>query len=216
MKEKLLHERALVTCIAMLFICIILKLFGVQWFDLNTDIPILQEIDKVVMNSIPLSFLYSFIMLFINSYMVCLIVVKKNSNKLILCISLFTLFMILFKTFSKLDMVSFILDTILLLLICLYTSKTNVIKEYVITFIINIVYQLCSIFIKSISINISYTPLLIGFLFNLDYYIMLIITYLYIVKGGTSLCLEFRHFGSYLATKLWKKRSENYSNKGSK
>ena len=35
-KTKLLHERALLTCIIMLFLCIILKLFGIPWFDILT------------------------------------------------------------------------------------------------------------------------------------------------------------------------------------
>lgn len=46
-KTKLLHERALLTCIIMLFLCIILKLFGIPWFDLNTDSSIERNIDAV-------------------------------------------------------------------------------------------------------------------------------------------------------------------------
>lgn len=54
-----------------------------------------------------------------------------------------------------------------------------------------------------------------GTLFNLDYYILLLITYLYLNKGGYTLCGETHHYFSFLVTKLWKKRSKNYSeNKG--
>ncbi len=83
-KSKILYERALVTCIIMLFVCIILKLFGVQWFDLNTDIPILHEIDNVVMNSVPLSFLYSFILTMINGYLICCVSNKSTKVNLLL------------------------------------------------------------------------------------------------------------------------------------
>lgn len=34
-KREKLYERALATCVVMLIACIILKLFGVQWFDCN-------------------------------------------------------------------------------------------------------------------------------------------------------------------------------------
>jgi hypothetical protein len=43
MKNKILYERSLRTCIIMLAVCIVFKLFGVKWFDLNTSIPILQN-----------------------------------------------------------------------------------------------------------------------------------------------------------------------------
>jgi hypothetical protein len=44
MKNKILYERSLRTCIIMLVVCIVFKLFGAEWFDLNTSIPILQKI----------------------------------------------------------------------------------------------------------------------------------------------------------------------------
>lgn len=46
MKNKILYERSLRTCIIMLVVCIVFKLFGAEWFDLNTSIPILQGLNK--------------------------------------------------------------------------------------------------------------------------------------------------------------------------
>ncbi len=42
---------------------------------------------------------------------------------------------------------------------------------------------------------------------------MLIISYLYLTKGGVTVCSVMNHSFSSLANLLWKKRSENYSNK---
>lgn len=52
MKNKILYERSLRTCIIMLVVCIVFKLFGAEWFDLNTSIPILQKLDKIIIDPI--------------------------------------------------------------------------------------------------------------------------------------------------------------------
>lgn len=209
MKEKLLHERALVTCIAMLFICIILKLFGVQWFDLNTDIPILQEIDKVVMNSVPLSFLYSFVLLFINGYLICSISNKTLNNNLYL-LSLVCIISILLSNYLGNNILVLLFDIFGLYIVCY--KKSNI-KEYLITILLNIIYQTLSLFIRDLGYQIANYDVISSILFNLDYYILLVLTYLYLKKGDVTLCSISRRSFSYLATKLWKKRSENYSNK---
>ena len=51
MKNKILYERSLRTCIVMLMVCIVFKVLGVKWLDLNTSIPILQGLNKTIMNS---------------------------------------------------------------------------------------------------------------------------------------------------------------------
>lgn len=208
MKEKLLHERALVTCIAMLFICIILKLFGVQWFDLNTDIPILQEIDNVVMNSVPLSFLYSFIFRFINSYLIYMIVTKDKRPTILLLITVITSMLV--RPYIDNDIILLIIDFNILLIPCLGKCK---IKEYYLTMFLNLFYQFLSLFIRSLGYQSCNYGLIISALLNLDYYIMFVITYLYLIKGGYTLCgiVQVSYFS--LANLLWKKRSENYSNK---
>src|SRR5690625_2719421 len=101
-KTKLLHERALITCVIMLFLCIILKLFGFQWFDLDTDIPILNEIDKIVMSNYWLCLLYSSILLSINTYFIVLITLNislKEHLKIYLYIFVISLFYVSIKVF---------------------------------------------------------------------------------------------------------------------
>ena len=80
MKNKILYERSLRTCIIMLVVCIVFKLFGVKWFDLNTSIPMLQELNKTITNSLGLSILYSWIFTFINFYLFSIIVTKAKTN----------------------------------------------------------------------------------------------------------------------------------------
>ena len=81
--------------------------------------------------------------------------------------------------------------------------------------LLNYIYQVISLFIKEIGYGVGNYTMIEGVLFNLDYYIMLAITYLYLKKGDTSLCQIFHQFFSYLKEKLLKKHSKNYSeNKG--
>lgn len=210
MKEKLLHERALVTCIAMLFICIILKLFGVQWFNLNTEIPILQEIDKVVMNSIPLSFLYSFVFKFFNGYLILKCITKDKNS--ITATSIIVSTSIILKTYNS--SIGVIYETVVLMIYSVYkTRNMKTIVDLFIIFSLCILYQFLSLNIRSVNLQIGNYGLVVSTLLNLDYYIMLYLTHSYLKKGDFTPCSMIHHFGSSLANLLWKKRSENYSNK---
>lgn len=212
MKEKLLHERALVTCIIMLFVCIILKLFGVQWFDLNTDIPILQEIDKIVMNSEILSFTYSLFFKSINCYLLC-IVIKRNKNISIPYLLIYTSWSIVGKMLSY--PLGVIAETLSLFLLCNDSKKStfDLLTNILLCSLLSCVYQIISLVVRDINVSINGYNCIIVFLMNIDYYIMLIITYLMLKKGDKSLWELMVHFGSSLANLLWKKRSKNYSNK---
>ena len=203
-KKYLLYERSLLTCILMLFICIGLKLFGVPWFDLNTDVPILNEIDKIVMNSYVLSFLYSLLFRCINTYLVVIIVTKSLKINVVKFVLGVTASMVIAKA-TNASYISFIADTLIPLAVCVDLDRRKItVIEYIITFIMNILYQSISLYIKDLGIQLSYYGLTISLLFMIDYYIMLVITYLYLKKGDKTLCGIFRHCGSYLADKLSK------------
>lgn len=208
-KEKLLYERALITCVVMLFVCIVLKIFGVEWFNLDTSIPLMNKIDEIVMNSVPLSFAYSFISLFINGYLICLIATKEtNLKKGYLILIGLCVISILEKTFVKIDLLSMSIDYIGLFAVCYYTNRTSL-KEYSIDIILSLVYQIISIFIRNVGYGVSFRGITIGILMNIDYYILLIITYLYLKKGDYTLCSMFRASFSSLRTRLWKKHSQS-------
>ena len=158
-KSSLLHERALITCVVMLFISIILKLFGVPWFNLNTDIPILQEIDNVVMNNIYISFCLSFILKFINIYLVISIILSKEHIKII-NVMVITFITILVKFYSK-D-IGFIFDSLIIILYPLLLEKgIRTFGNISIAIVLNLLYQLASLFIKDLSTLFINTLLII-------------------------------------------------------
>lgn len=217
-KKELLYKRALMTCVIMLFISILLKLFGSNIFDLNTNIEVLNKIDKVIMDSTLLSFVYSFILLFINGYMVCLISTKiGNIKRYILPLTLVCVTSIVSKAFINLNFLSFLIDTIGLLLVCIYvTNDLKIVKEYILVFILNVIYQILSLFIRDLGFHLSSYGVTISTLLMLDYYIMIFITYFYLKKGDITLWESFHHFGSSLVKRLWKKHLQNLEQCSSK
>lgn len=219
MKNKILYERSLRTCIIMLVVCIVFKLFGVEWFDLNTSIPILQGLNKTIMNSLGLSILYSWIFTFINFYLFSIIVTKAKTNIYFILYCLVSALMCVGLKYNLIDILHykvFILDFICLYDTCSFmNNRKPCFKEFCLTMLLNYIYQVISLFIKEIGYGVGNYTMIEGTLFNLDYYIMLVITYLYLKKGDMNLCLIFHQFFSYLKEKLLKKHSKNYSeNKG--
>lgn len=205
-KEKLLYERALITCVVMLFVCIVLKTFGVEWFNLDTGIPLLNKIDEIVMNSVLLSFLYNLLFVSINNFLL-LGVISVDEPK---TVALWTLkFIPLNALFILLK--SFVFNNFIIDILILFIMTTIIKSEYknlIITIVLSVVYQLISLLIRNVSLGYFYSFCL-GFLLNIDYYIMLSITYLYLKKGDFDLCSVFRVISSSLRTKLWKKHSQS-------
>lgn len=204
-KDKILYERALITCVVMLFVCIILKLFGVQWFNLDTSIPLLNKIDEVVMNNEILSFLYSLFFKYINAYLVCCICLKKTKFRSILLIPLCIISMILSRYCTN-SIIILIYDTLFMYVVCFKEVKFT---EYILVVFLNIFYQMASLFIRDMNIRCSYYGPTSSLLLMIDYYIMLIITYLYFKKGEKTICGIVRAFGSSLRAKLWKKPTQS-------
>ena len=210
-KEKLLYERALITCVVMLFVCIVLKIFGVEWFNLDTSIPLLNKIDEIVMNSEVLSFLYSLIFSSINAVFMVLVASRCKVSfilkKLYIVIPCVILMMCIKRFVYKGDL-SLLIDFFILYVIYKATTNSSS-KEFIITVILNILYQYISLCIRNMGIHYAYYGLVSGVVFMLDYYIMMILTYSYLKKGDKTLCGIFRVSFSYLRTKLWKKHSQS-------
>ncbi len=170
MKEKLLHERALVTCIAMLFICIILKLFGVQWFDLNTDIPILKTLDAIITDNIPLLFVNTLLFRFINGILIMCLIVKDyrkviNKSLYVLFISLVAILLNMLSLNSIIIVVYEFTSFIALSKILFKVS----IKETIFVLILNILYQAISIYLRDINNPCTYYGFITNKLLSIDY-----------------------------------------------
>lgn len=215
-KKVKFYERALISCVLMLIICIGFKLFGANWFDLETNIPILNKLNNLIINNEILSFIYSFILTFISSILMIGIVTKVENNKAIILTSLLVLIAMFSDKYINIPIICVMIDIVTLYIICLILNK-HCTLNFIICCIINIVYQLLSIMLRNIYIDINYYNVVILTLMNIDYYMLLAITYLYIKKGDKTLCGVLDVCFSSQAKKLWKKRTLNLkqsSNKG--
>ena len=202
-KTKLLHERALLTCIIMLFLCIILKLFGIPWFDMETDIPMLQKMNELAANDIVISFIVTLFFKVINGALICSLVVR-DMKKIVDHLYLVIFVSVISMVFGFFGINSFIFDTLGLYFVCFILGYKSV-KEYIVVLIFNIIYQCISLYIKDLGVGFRYYGFIENKLLSIDYYIMLITTYLYLKKGDSTLCGEMIRFGSSLANQLWRK-----------
>lgn len=221
MKSKLLYERALITCVLMLIVSIILKLFGVPWFNLDTSIPILNQIDEVVMNNYVLCMIYSSFLLTINIYMIVIITLNvgiKDSWKIVKYIFIFNMFYVCVKVYipENIRILVDILYPIIYVIILNRGMTVRCFKRYITVLVLNLLYQYVSIFIRDISVHQGNYGFITSLLLMLDYYIMLVITYIYQMKGGLETCQTFRAYFSSLVTKLWRKPTQNSNQCSSK
>lgn len=156
MKNKILYERSLRTCIIMLVVCIVFKLFGVEWFDLNTSVPILQKLDNLISNNLILSFVFTLTFKMINSILV-LSIINKNMievSKHFKIIILFNILSMISYHFIN-SLISFIIDIVFISIVGKMILNSNT-KEISLTILINIIYQMISLFVRNIGLGFRY------------------------------------------------------------
>ena len=192
-KKELLYRNCIITCWVMLIVCVLLKLFGIPWFNYNTHIDWLNIIDDCIMNNFALMVMYSYLSLFINGYAMCLIVTKENKiSKYFIPLSVVCVLSIFIKYINA--NMGMLFDTLGLYIVCYSITKKKNFKNYLIMIVLSFVYQFLSLFIRSINQVVFYNTITSNLLM-LDYYIMLVLTYLYLKRGGNDLCSVF-HFRS--------------------
>ena len=176
-----------------LFFVFILKLAGADYFHLDLNNPAILKIGNYIISH-KLDYVWYFITIYFNTYIMLSICLKKYGKTTLLYsfpvsiinyINGYTI-----KNYVNIILFSFILDFIVLFLAILIFDRKNIkknTKKLVIMTICTIVYQLISSITRNNSIVIDYNNIVINILLNLDYFIMLIITYI-CVKGGVNLC----------------------------
>lgn len=215
-KRAKLYERALISCILMLFICIIFKLFGANWFDLETNISILNKLNNIIMNNLVLSFVFSFTLTFISGILIISISTMKHNFLIYIMSFISTIIAVFSEYFIDNSTICIIIDILVLYFSCVIINKESKIS-CIICLILNFIFQLISLILRGVYIDTEYFNVIILTIMNLDYYILLIITLLYLKKGEKNLCLVMGAFSSSLRKKLWKKHILNLkqsSNKG--
>ena len=178
MNKKAL-EKMIVLCWVLLAICFVIKIFGGNFFEYVGK----SEVAEYIETNFILLTLVQFVFYLIQSYLYYL-VIFKNKHKLI--ILLFTAIMFAVKVlsflFEEITIFATITEFIFLIVVPIFYNK----KQWYMPILLNIliiIYQMISLFIKNINIVSFPDTNIVGYVYMIDYYIMLVLTYLYFTKG---------------------------------
>ncbi len=213
--DKLL-SRTLFTYGTVLFVVFALKLFGLDYFGLDTDNKIINQINDFVMYW-RLENVWYAITLYLNCYIVMSITTNdnsKNMKKFTLYLMPFFLLFQYLKTHNNIPYIFVIIDLLYMFILSIcYTKivkkdkihKYNVGNYWLFMFACTI-YQMISISIRNLVIQsqtLQENNFIVNIIINFDYLILMIITYkLYFIKGGKSLWVMVHCYFSDLLISL--------------
>jgi len=189
-----------------LVIIFILKIVGLDYFGINLDNPLIIKINDIVVNHHFENLYYGFT-LYIYTYIILSVSNCDNSKKMKLY-SIFILFLSIIikvvENYISSFIIIFILELVFLLLACLAYNKFKNPKKVLINsvsiIIINLLFQIVSIYFRNIHFDIN-LPFIINMVLDFDYLIIIIILYKYIfLCGGDIRCVM--EVGSSLLKKI--------------
>lgn len=209
--DKLL-SRTLFTYFTVLFVIFILKMFGLNYFGLDTGNKIINKINDFIMYW-RLENVWYAITLYINGFIIMSITCNDNSKKMKLfvlcCMPLFIMVQIIRNYFN--GNVIFVLIDLLYLFILSICYIKLIKKEKIFKYNVGNYWLFmlsCTIFqiISMITRNTPNTDMgnfIISTIISFDYLILTIFTYkLYFLKGGGSLCGMVHSYSSDLLISL--------------
>lgn len=177
-KEKM-YKWLVILCWLTILTCTILKMFGSKQFEMpdytyNINIWIIRLINYIfyILNSV------IFAMLLKKSK----ITLKEFGIVLLLYTPIFIMSM-----FPKLDMIRFAIETIMFFVLGKIIIKDKWWKVLLEVLTINIIifaYQALTMLYKSINIKIKIDNFIVSYIVLIDYYTLILLTYLYISKKG--------------------------------
>lgn len=209
-----------------LIIIFILKLVGLDYFGLTNDAGIFGKINSILPND-TLYNIYSYLLLYFNTFIIISISCNDSSSKLRLYVILtypISFFISILPYFLTSTIIYFIINFVYLLIMCLIYNRfkniKQVVKRNVIFSILNFIYQFISVITRNATINNIENSFLTTFILNLDYIMLLIITHkLYFKIGGEKIWYHYQvvEVGSFLQMKanlknLLKKLQKNLHN----
>lgn len=177
--KQIVLKRMIILCWVLLAICFFVKLFGGNFFAFIGESEVAEYIEKHFW----LLTIVQFVFYLVQSFLYYLVVFKDKHKCLIV---IFTAIMFTFKVLSalyeQLFIFAMIVEILFLIIIPIIMNK----KEWYVPLVLYglmFVYQLISLFVKNINIISFPDTNIVGYVYMIDYYIMLGLTYLYFKKG---------------------------------
>lgn len=163
-----------------LLICLVIKLFGGNWFELWWDNEKFISFCNYVENTMWLKMSIACVISLTSTLPIISIIYNFNINKFKAKHIILYSFIIIIKSLIgwHIPLISTILDFIILLIIPFIITKNW--KRILLVNVFVLAFQLISILIRNISFGLNFNNTLIEtYLIQIDYYIMLILLYLY-------------------------------------
>lgn len=208
-----LMSRTLLTYAIILSFVFIMKLFGLDYFGLDTENKIIVGINEFIFKFHLENIWYAFT-LYLNGFIIMAITCNDNSKKMkkfvLYCLPLFIILQLL-KSNINLPYLFVLIDLLYLFIlsICyiMFINKNRLKKENVSNYWlymgINLLYQMISLFVRGIKPDYYENSFLLSFICNIDYILLTIMTYkLYFIKGGKSLWVGVHSYFSDLLISL--------------
>lgn len=201
--------------IFVLVIISILKIVGLDYFGIDSNNPILVEIDKLFENRYLLDFYYLITLTFYTYVVVSISCDSINSFKYTLLTLPISYLVQNSKYWFGLSNISIVVDFVYLFLLCIIYNKIyktisykKLTTRFIIYNIISFLIQLVS-YITRYKYKIEYDyGFITNFILNFDYMILTVIIYkLAFMKGVDSVCIYQTEVGSFLQKKQNLKKS---------
>lgn len=205
-------SRTLFTYGFVLIFIFVLKLFGLNYFGLDTNNEVINKINDFILHW-KLENVWYTITLCTNTYIIFSITTNDNSKTLkYFTLATMPLNMVIqyLKTTYGIPFMFVFTDLLYLLILSLcyikFVSKSKIHKynigNYFVFTIITIIYQFLSLVTRNVEIS-NNNNFLIYLILNIDYFVLLVVTYkLYFMRGGISLWVEVLGSSSVLLTSL--------------
>ena len=209
-----------------LLLVLILKIVGLDYFGMDVNNPALLNLNKFITNYHLENIWYGF-NLYVYAYIIIGITINENSKRLVLYVLAFLPIIIFLQSIKTGSLIFVLMDfTYLFLIAVIYllitkqkVKKVNVSNYIVFFIVINTILQAISIMLRNGKVEILMNNFVVNFIYNLDYFIMMLIMHhLYFKKGCDSVCQMVVSFSSQKLTSLKKsltrllKRSQNKKN----
>ena len=213
--DKLL-SRTLFTYFTVLFVVFILKIFGLNYFELDMNNRIINKINDFILYW-RLENVWYFITLYINTFIIFAIACNDNSKRLhYFTLATMPLNMVIQYVKSHYNFPFMFVFTDLLYLFILSLCYIKFIRRekvhrynvtnYWLFMFINFIYQFISLMTRNLTIQSQYLQVdnfIVNIIINFDYLVLIIFSYkLYFIKGGKDLWVMVHGYFSDLLISL--------------
>ena len=177
MKDK--YKTLIISCWVVLLCCFVVKLLGGNFFEIVCENEKYIAFTTFCNKGIPY-WIITIVFYFLQSSLFFMAVCKLNKPKWWMIISTI-LFAIVKLLFYKYQVVVFILEAVFMFTLPMIYNRKLWLRS-IIGIVLVLLFQIISLVIKNIGIKFLYYDLFTGLIFSIDYYIMLVLYWLYSIK----------------------------------